>query len=89
VCVGSLGARAQEAPAKDVQAYLKRNKNDAVDAVACREAVHEIDHRGNLLVDAPQCDSSRRSPYGTSMRGAGADHHIKCGLKHVQQHGSK
>jgi len=26
-------------PAKDVKAYVKRNKNDAVDAAACCEAV--------------------------------------------------
>src|SRR3984893_2347349 len=47
VCVGPLlGARVEELghdirlmPAKDVKAYVKRNKNDAVDAAACCEAV--------------------------------------------------
>src|SRR5256886_13180239 len=44
LCLGALlGTRVEEAwclmPAKDVKAYVKRNKNDAVDAEASCEAV--------------------------------------------------
>jgi transposase len=47
LCVGPLlGSRAQKLghdvrlmPAKDVKAYVKRNKNDSVDSGACCEAV--------------------------------------------------
>ena len=34
-----LGHRVRLMPAKDVKAYVKRNKNDAADAEAIREAV--------------------------------------------------
>ena len=37
--IKKLGHDVRLMPAKDVKAYVKRNKNDAVDAAACCEAV--------------------------------------------------
>jgi hypothetical protein len=51
----------------------------AVDAMDLKHVLGDIQtDRGNLHLDgSPQCDSLQRSPYGTSMPGAGAVHHIK------------
>ena len=45
-----LGYDVRLMPAKDVKAYVKRNKNDAVDAAACCEAVR----RPYVLVKTPE-----------------------------------
>jgi hypothetical protein len=46
--------------------------------------------RGNLHLDGSlHAIRQRRSPYGTSMPGAGAVHRIKTGPEHVQQTISK
>jgi hypothetical protein len=49
-----------------------------VDAMHLEHVLRQIQtDRGNLHVDAPLIDSFQRSPYGTSMPGAGAVHLIK------------
>ena len=46
-------------PAKDVKAYVKRNKNDAADAQAICEAVRRPTMR---FVQCAECEEQLRSP---------------------------
>ena len=49
-------------PARDVKAYVKRNKNDAADAEAICEAVRRLARSKPIVLicmwSAPSCDSS-------------------------------
>jgi hypothetical protein len=49
-----------------------------INAVNLEHVLGEIQtDRGNLHVDGSSCDSSQRSPYGNSLPGADAVHHIR------------
>src|SRR5262249_15847315 len=54
-----LGHDVRLMPAKDVKAYVKRNKNDAVDAAACCDARRSVPGRGRRT-------SSKHSSCSTS-----------------------
>jgi transposase len=53
-----LGHEVRLMPAKDVKAYVKRNRNDAVDAEAILEAVQRPTMRFVQVKSAEQQDSS-------------------------------
>jgi hypothetical protein len=63
------------------QLTLENDLPRGVDAMHLEHVLRKVQtDRGNLHVDGPLSDSFQRSPYGTSMPGAGAVHLIKIAL---------